>query len=145
MEIKKYKNEVITVNWEPEKCIHSRLCFKGLPQVFNPNKKPWVTIQGDTTEAIVNQINKCPSGALSYTCNKEELNGKPDAPEQNTMLKVNVSKAGPLLIHGSFILEKENSEIVINAKVTALCRCGQSQNKPYCDGSHKTIDFDTPL
>ena len=69
--IKKYSNDDITVVWEPTKCIHSAICFNGLPQVFDPNKRPWVNIQGADTEKITDQVKACPSGALSYLENKK--------------------------------------------------------------------------
>jgi uncharacterized Fe-S cluster protein YjdI len=68
--IKKYSNDDITVIWEPSKCIHSAICFNGLPQVFDPRKKPWVNIEGAETEKITDQIKACPSGALSFIQNE---------------------------------------------------------------------------
>lgn len=68
---KEYTNGEVTVVWKPEMCIHSALCFKGLPEVFDPRKRPWVNTQGATTGAIVEQVKKCPSGALSYYMNLE--------------------------------------------------------------------------
>jgi uncharacterized Fe-S cluster protein YjdI len=64
--IKKYTNGEVTVTWQPSKCIHSTICFKGLPQVFDPRKRPWVTIEGANTDQIIEQIKECPSAALSY-------------------------------------------------------------------------------
>ncbi|MCK5034181.1 MAG: (4Fe-4S)-binding protein [Calditrichia bacterium] len=69
--IKKYSNGEITVVWEPAKCIHSTICFKGLPGVFDPRKKPWVNIEGADTEKIVDQVKACPSEALSYFQNDD--------------------------------------------------------------------------
>jgi uncharacterized Fe-S cluster protein YjdI len=64
--VKKYSNGEVTVTWKPHICIHSTICFVGLPQVFTPNKHPWVNINGANTEEIIEQIKQCPSGALSY-------------------------------------------------------------------------------
>jgi uncharacterized Fe-S cluster protein YjdI len=69
--IKKYTNGEVTVIWRPSKCIHSTICFKGLPEVFDPRKRPWVTIEGATTDKIVGQVKECPSGALSYELSQE--------------------------------------------------------------------------
>ena len=66
-----YTNGEVTVIWKPEVCIHSAICFRGLPKVFDPRKRPWVTPEGATTEEIVAQVQKCPSGALSYLMNEE--------------------------------------------------------------------------
>lgn len=62
----KYSNEEITVVWKPLLCKHSTLCWKGLRDVFDPFKKPWINLQGSDTQKIVEQVNKCPSGALSF-------------------------------------------------------------------------------
>jgi uncharacterized Fe-S cluster protein YjdI len=63
---KKYSNENITVTWKPGLCQHSTHCWKGLINVFDPQKKPWINMAGDTSERIIEQVKKCPSGALSY-------------------------------------------------------------------------------
>ena len=60
----KYSNTEVTILWQPDKCIHSAICFKGLPAVFDPRKKPWITPDQASTQAIVEQVKKCPSGAL---------------------------------------------------------------------------------
>ena len=67
--IKTYSNNEITVVWNPEKCTHSGVCVKTLPQVYNPKVKPWITIENATTEELKAQLSKCPSGALSYYVN----------------------------------------------------------------------------
>ena len=64
--IKRYSNGEITVIWQPSLCEHSTICFRGLPQVFDPRRRPWVVLEGTDTETIVQQVEKCPSGALSY-------------------------------------------------------------------------------
>lgn len=69
---KTYTNGEVTVVWKPGLCIHSTVCWKaatGLPEVFDPRKRPWINIEGATTFRIVNQVNKCPSGALSFFYN----------------------------------------------------------------------------
>jgi uncharacterized Fe-S cluster protein YjdI len=70
--IKKYSNGEVTIIWQPSKCIHSTICFKGLPKVFDPTKRPWLNAQGANTEEIIKQVDKCPSGALSYLKNNKE-------------------------------------------------------------------------
>lgn len=66
---KKYNNDTVTVTWEPSKCIHCGDCKNGLPEVFKPSERPWVKIEGASSEAIVEQVKKCPSGALGYFYN----------------------------------------------------------------------------
>ena len=70
--VKTYTNGEITIVWEPGKCTHSGMCVKTLPQVYNPQAKPWIKIENATTEQLKVQLGKCPSGALSYFVNKEK-------------------------------------------------------------------------
>jgi uncharacterized Fe-S cluster protein YjdI len=67
----KYSNGEVTIVWRPERCIHSGNCVRGLPEVFKPKEKPWITPENSTTEKIIQQVKKCPSGALSYFMNQE--------------------------------------------------------------------------
>ena len=62
----KYSNGEVTIVWKPDLCIHSTICVKGLPEVFKPKQRPWITPEGSTKEKIIDQVKKCPSGALSY-------------------------------------------------------------------------------
>ena len=65
----KYSNGEVTIVWKPEVCIHSGICARGLPGVFDPRRKPWIdTSQADTNQ-MIEQVKKCPSGALSYFMN----------------------------------------------------------------------------
>jgi len=64
--IKRYTNGEVTVIWQPSLCVHSAICFRGMPGVFDPRRRPWVVLDGQSTDAIVTQIEECPSGALSY-------------------------------------------------------------------------------
>lgn len=135
---KKYTNGEVTVVWKPSECIHSGICFRGLGEVFNPRQRPWVTIEGSTTDKIIAQVKKCPSGALSYYLNRDtdEASVKVEA---ETIVET-VSN-GPLLIYGNVIVKDSTGSITRKNNVTAFCRCGGSGNKPYCDGSHKKIGF----
>jgi uncharacterized Fe-S cluster protein YjdI len=64
---KRYTNGSVTVIWKPSACIHSGVCFRGLSAVFDPRRKPWIIMENSSTEKIIEQVKKCPSGALSYT------------------------------------------------------------------------------
>lgn len=67
---KTYTKGGLTVVWKPDVCIHSTVCWKkstGLPDVFNPKERPWITMEGAENERIIEQVKKCPSSALSYT------------------------------------------------------------------------------
>lgn len=69
--IKHYKKDLITVIWQPGLCQHSTLCWKGLIEVFDPHKKPWINMDGAETDRIIEQVTKCPSGALSFIIEEE--------------------------------------------------------------------------
>jgi uncharacterized Fe-S cluster protein YjdI len=74
----KYSNGEVTIIWQPGVCIHSGKCFRGLPEVFKPKEKPWIIPEGSTTEKIIAQVIRCPSGALSYFMNEDEPGTKED-------------------------------------------------------------------
>jgi uncharacterized Fe-S cluster protein YjdI len=135
---KKYTNGEVTVVWKPNQCIHSTICFKGLSSVFDPQKRPWVTPEGGTTQQIVDQIEKCPSGALSYFMNDEA--GSEVNVEAETI--VETMPNGPLMVYGNVTVKDASGNLTKKNNVTAFCRCGSSGNKPFCDGSHKRIEFE---
>lgn len=64
-----YTNGEITILWQPEICIHSGICARGLHPVFDPQRKPWIDMSKSDTDKIVDQVKKCPSGALSIINN----------------------------------------------------------------------------
>ena len=134
-----YKNNEITVIWKPKICMHSANCVNGLGPVFNPKAKPWVNMNAATTDEIIKTVNNCPSGALTYKWNDEVKQIKSESQNE---LQIKVSKGGPYLIKGRVvIIDKDGVETIKDGSI-ALCRCGQSSNKPYCDGSHKKVSLD---
>jgi uncharacterized Fe-S cluster protein YjdI len=133
---KNYTNGEITVVWKPDLCIHSTKCVSGLSEVFDTQARPWVNMQGADSERIIAQVNLCPSGALSYFTNADEV--KTDKIEE---ICVEILPNGPLLVFGSLrVIGKDGNESQRTGK-TAFCRCGASMNKPFCDGSHLTAQF----
>lgn len=133
---KKYSNDELTVVWKPHMCIHSGVCVKTLPHVYKPREKPWIKIDKASTEELKIQVMKCPSGALSYFMNDDENQ------EAKTLeTKVEVLENGPLLVYGTLKVTDKEGNITTKNKTTAFCRCGYSDNKPYCDGSHIKAKF----
>lgn len=136
--IKTYKKDDLTIFWEPGKCIHSKICWTrttGLPNVFNPAARPWIKPEHATVEELVAQIKKCPSGALSYGFDNETKQSN------IASTQVEVLPDGPLLVKGSLVVKNSDGTTTEKNAITAFCRCGASTNKPYCDGSHRKIDF----
>ena len=91
----------------------------------------------DNADQLREQIDRCPSGALGYR--EDSRAGK--QPESKGAVKAQVVKGGPLLVRGSLELESPDGEQTLEGS-TAFCRCGASDNKPFCDGSHKDVEFD---
>ena len=131
---KSYSNEDITVIWKPHICIHSKRCWKELKEVFDPAARPWVNMEGATTERIRDQVNNCPSGALSIT---ESVASEPTA----SYSTIEVTPNGPLLVQGNILITDSSGNQKALEKKTALCRCGHSSNKPFCDGAHINKQF----
>jgi uncharacterized Fe-S cluster protein YjdI len=68
---KTYHKDDLTVKWEPHKCIHSGICFMGLPKVFDPRRKPWVDMEAGLRDDIIRQVKACPSKALSFEADQK--------------------------------------------------------------------------
>ena len=134
---KKYVKDDLTIVWKPGKCIHAAVCVKMLPKVYNPNERPWLKQENASVQELKAQINECPSGALTYIDASEK---KSEAPQRR--IEVKVTKNGPMLIKGDFSITGIDGNTEIKSGMTAVCRCGASNNKPYCDGTHGKIGFE---
>jgi len=128
-----YSNDEITINWDAETCFHSEVCTKNLSSVFNLKQKPWINVNGATKELI----NTCPSGALSY--NISTTDKKETKPESSVSIRI--VPDGPILVNGAFEFTDKDGNVSQVDKNIAFCRCGGSENKPFCDGTHKKIGF----
>ena len=133
---KEYSNEEITVVWKPAVCIHSKKCWKELGEVFQPKERPWVKMDGASTAEIKAQVDKCPSGALSWY-----QNGDPDKGIPQNAGEVTIVPNGPIRIFGTLNIRHSDGTEETRERVTALCRCGLSANKPFCDGTHKRANW----
>ena len=137
---REYSNGEVTIVWQPDLCIHSKICWRGagsLPEVFNPLKRPWIKPEGAETEKIIEQVTKCPSGALSYYMNGK----KPENISSENEIIAEAMENGPLMVYGNVTIKDKLGNETRKTKVTAFCRCGASANKPFCDGSHVKIGF----
>lgn len=137
MSSKEYTNGEVTIVWKPKTCIHAGECVRGLPGVFNSKARPWINPEGASTQEIVDQVKKCPSGALSYY-----MNGEENQEEAHLETVVEALPNGPLLVYGTLTVKDAKGNQRLENKTTAFCRCGHSQNKPFCDGAHKKMGFE---
>ena len=138
--IKEYSKDDVTVVWQPKKCIHSANCWRGLPKAFNPKEKPWITLDNVSSEEIMEQVMKCPSGALSIKSESENKNSHVDSHGSVNNTEIIILKNGPVMVKGDLSIKHKDGKEETQKEVY-LCRCGQSENKPFCDGTHKKCGF----
>jgi CDGSH-type Zn-finger protein/uncharacterized Fe-S cluster protein YjdI len=203
-----YQGETITIRYEVRRCMHAAECVKsGLQKVFDNSKKPWVNPDGASPEKIIDVIERCPSGALTYDYKHQEVpetnsvKPQPDSAyyfrgdlrlnlaesaleelrlalcrcgqsknkpfcdyshheagfkdsgklgqsnlsaqvlDATSPLEITPAPNGPLLLKGPFALRNADNTVILYSEKAALCRCGHSENKPLCDGTHKQINF----
>lgn len=120
----------VTLRFESKKCIHSRGCVLGRPDVFVPNVAgEWIHPDAATVDQVAELAHNCPSGAITYI----RRDGRNEQPPIVNLVRVREN--GPLAFHGQLSIDGTQ------ALRATLCRCGQSANKPYCDGTHATAGF----
>jgi uncharacterized Fe-S cluster protein YjdI/CDGSH-type Zn-finger protein len=134
---REYRAGQIVVYWEPTLCIHTTECLRGLPQVFNVRRRPWVAVTAATADEIAAVVSRCPTSALRFARLDGGLQEQPDEPA-----RIVAQPDGPLYLRGDIDLVDQDGN---RRRVTraALCRCGQSKNKPFCDNSHLESGFRT--
>lgn len=132
-----YQGESLVVRYEKSLCIHAAECVHGLPEVFDPNAKPWVSPDNAERERVLETVARCPSGAL--TAERRDGEVAEAVPAENT---VSVQPHGPLYLRGDLELLDAEGNVVARGTRMALCRCGASANKPFCDGSHTRALFE---
>lgn len=125
---KAYTDDDITVYYDASRCIHFAACVRGLPEVFDPKAKPWIKADAAPAEQIAEVVRHCPTGALHY----ELKNGPAETPDPTS---IEVRQNGPLFLRGDLTLAAPAGTVTDTR--LALCRCGMSSNKPFCDGSHR--------
>lgn len=130
--VEKVGDSRVTIHFEAAKCIHSRQCVLGRPDVFVPNVKgAWIHPEAATVEEIAELAHNCPSGAIAF----ERHDGGPqEAPPKVNLVRVREN--GPLAFHGELDIAGQGKSFR-----ATLCRCGRSNNKPFCDGSHTAAGF----
>ncbi len=134
--IHEYKGQSVVVTYDAKRCIHAAECVHGLPGVFDPEAKPWIDPDAATADELADVVMRCPTGALKF----ERLDGgaAETAPAATTIA---VAADGPFYVHGEVeVVDSDGAVVTTDARV-ALCRCGVSENKPFCDGKHAEAGF----
>lgn len=134
-----YRGERLSVSYDLPRCMHASECIRsGLTRVFDRERRPWVLPDGADPERVIDVVERCPSGALHY----ERHDGGPaEAPETNM---VRPHPRGALHLRGDLTLTDADGALLLTETRLALCRCGHSRNKPFCDHSHAAAGFDDP-
>ena len=122
----------VVVEFDGAKCIHSRHCVLDSPDAFVPNAKgEWIHPDAVSADAVIRVAHNCPSGAI--VARRVDGVGEEAAPTVNV---VRVLENGPLAMRATLMLNGQ----AVGYRAT-LCRCGDSRNKPFCDGSHVKKEF----
>jgi uncharacterized Fe-S cluster protein YjdI/CDGSH-type Zn-finger protein len=133
-----YEADGITVTFDAKRCIHNGHCVRTLPAVFDTAARPWVQPgKADPTD-VLTVVAGCPTGALQATRSDGHTANAavPAAP-----VHIQLGRNGPLFVRGSVeITLGDNTALATDARV-ALCRCGLSARKPFCDNSHRAAGW----
>lgn len=157
---RRYRNDQITVYWKPSACVHASYCYRELIEVFDPARRPWVDIDGAPTPRIIETVNLCPTEALTWKWNNEERNQNVSADQTNHIkfkrpelmetenqvpeekpVTVKIMTDGPMIIKGNFSMTYDGNRKEVQNGIISICRCGQSEHMPFCDGKHTKIGF----
>ena len=121
---KTYLAPGIRVYYQARLCIHVAECVRGLPQVFDTSRKAWIQPEQASAEY-------------------ERLDGEAQEPIPQSS-SVRLVMDGPLYVRGPLRVKNAEGNLVFQSTRAALCRCGASKNKPFCDNSHREIGFQAP-
>lgn len=135
-EVKVYKGRGVSVQFNPARCIHAAECVRGLPEVFDPQARPWIQPAKATPDELVSVVSRCPTGALQAI-----LDDGRDAGSVPARNELRIVADGPHHLRGDIEIRDDSGKALARETRMALCRCGASGNKPYCDNSHVGIGF----
>ena len=131
-----YADDKIDISYDARRCIHAAECIRGLPAVFDNGRRPWILPSGASADEIAKVIARCPSGALHFT---RKDGGPAESPDEETTVRVTAD--GPLYLRGHIEIRASDGSTIVEETRAALCRCGHSHNKPFCDNSHRDVGF----
>jgi CDGSH-type Zn-finger protein/uncharacterized Fe-S cluster protein YjdI len=131
-----YPGESVVVKWEGDLCIHIGECGRAKGDLFIGGRDPWCDPNLSSDDEVEEICERCPTGALSAQFADGSHVETADA--ENT---VHVAYNGPLFVRGDLAIDGAPQDVPGLNYRAALCRCGASKNKPYCDNSHESIGF----
>jgi len=131
-----FSGDEVDVNWNGQLCIHIGECGRAKGDLFVGGRKPWCQPDLVSKDEVEEIVLRCPTGALTY---KHKDKSKQEvAVKENS---IHVSYNGPLYFNGDLDIEGAPDDTPGLAFRAALCRCGKSTNKPFCDNSHEEDNF----
>jgi CDGSH-type Zn-finger protein/uncharacterized Fe-S cluster protein YjdI len=137
--IRSYESDEIAVDYDAGRCIHAEECVKGLPAVFDAGRRPWIEPSAaESLDELARVIERCPTGALQY---RWKAAGPAEEPAPRNTIRIEAD--GPLYVRGALRLKLDDDEVMEETRL-ALCRCGLSKDKPFCDNSHARGEFADP-
>jgi truncated hemoglobin YjbI/uncharacterized Fe-S cluster protein YjdI len=139
-----YIGQQVTVHDNRGICQHSGLCTDRLATVFRAGTEPFVAPSGGRMDEIIRAVRDCPSGALSYGVDGVEERAAVDHHGSRSPM-IEVTRDGPYRVTGGLPLRTPHRADGSSTEHYALCRCGQSQNKPFCSGMHYYVNFRDPV
>ena len=149
-----YETSQIRVTFDPGVCAHSGVCLRSLPAVFDISRRRWIDPGRASADEVMAAVAKCPSGALQSTLvtavhptvkapdatTPAGESMRVEAADPGTPLKITVQERAGLLIEGPYKVVDAAGNVLREGVKCALCRCGHSRSKPFCDGTHNSID-----
>jgi len=129
-----YAGDGFEVTYDPGTCTHAAECARGLPEVFDPEARPWIRPERASADRVAEVVARCPSGALKIV-------GRAAAAPKTGRATVTLAPDGPLLLSGDLEVRGPDGAVLFAGGQAALCRCGHSGKKPFCDGAHKAAGF----
>ena len=133
-----FRGEKVDVHWDGRLCIHVAECSQAKGELFVGGRQPWCLPDTTASREVAEICERCPSGALTYT---DKSGYSENASEANT---VSIVYNGPLYVRGELEIEDAPKDMPGVRFRAALCRCGRSNNKPFCDNSHLDAGFQDP-
>ncbi|MFN8652210.1 MAG: (4Fe-4S)-binding protein [Gemmatimonadales bacterium] len=138
-----YPTPDLVVTFDPNLCMHSGVCLRGAPAVFDVGRSDWIRPAAATAAEVAAVVARCPSGALQVVqAGRKMERGLFAAPAPD--VKLTASRNGPLLVHGPVTLTHTDGRTEERSGNVSLCRCGHTGNAPFCDGTHRQVGFKSP-
>ncbi len=146
--VRHYRGREASVTFDTERCTHAEICVKGLPAVFDTSRRPWVLPDAADPKQLERVVLGCPTGALRMAPPTEERVAPggdaaatilPEEPRGKS--SASVQPDGPFHVRGRLRIHETAEQEPLAETRAALCRCGASGNKPFCDESHRRVGF----